>query len=159
MDIDDSEPMDEEEPEKMDSLQMNKEQEYPNISKFLKIVNFSYNDQPNISEEIMQYLSNKENKELLEHLFQNYRRDFEFIEEFVIPNNEQTMEVRQQDCQALIDQILQSMVISDNDYSSSTTNYDYDILSEQNFVTSNSIPIIQTTSPIYTSTGNQRVKV
>ena len=69
------------------------------------------------------------------------------------------MEVRQQDCQALIDQILQSMVISDNDYSSSITNYDYDILSEQNFETSNSIPIIQTTSPIYTSTGNQRVKV
>lgn len=156
----DEEPRYEEEPENMDSLQMDIEEEYPNISKFLKIVNFSYNDQPIIFEQLIQYVSNKENAELLEHVFQNYQGDLDFIEENVIPNNEHTKEERQEACQAVIDRILQD---SRNTYSSSNTtdNYhNYDILERQNSTTSNIIPTTQTTYPIYNLTStNQRVTV
>lgn len=150
----------EEEPENMDSLQMDIEQEYPYISKFLKIVNFSYNDQPNISEELIQYVSNKEKAELLEQVLQTYQGDFDFIEENVIPNNKYTKEERQEACQAVIDQILQDIR---NTYSSSNTTDNYhnsDILERQNSTTSNSIPTTQTTYPIYNLTStNQRVTV
>ena len=156
----DEEPRYEEEPENMDSLQMDIEQEYPYISKFLKIVNFSYNDQPNISEELIQYVSNKENAEVLEQVLQNYQGDFDFIEENVIPNNKHTKEERQEACQAFIVQILQD---NKNTYSSSNTTDNYhnhDILERQNSTTSNIIPTTQTTYPIYNLTStNQRVTV